>query len=148
MISTIYKLLMRGVVLKGDRSVRYKRWVLSMWWQAKIYKWRSILPSKNYLFVIIQIYIAIKNLDLAQIDNRSVCMVTCLNREIPKSEDWEPTSSTPSFDLNTNDVLSCQNNNQKLVRADYIYLNFGKKTKGQTVIKWFVPFEEMISQQL
>jgi len=28
--------------------------------------------------------------------------------------------------------ISCQKHNLKLVRADYIYLNFGEKSKGQT----------------
>ena len=34
--------------------------------------------------------------------------------------------------------VSCQNNNQKLVRADYIYLKIDKKTKGQTPENGFV----------
>jgi len=38
--------------------------------------------------------------------------------------------------------ISCQNNNQKLVRADYIYLKIGEKAKRQTLSNGFALMEK------
>jgi len=45
-------------------------------------------------------------------------------------------------------VISCQNNNPKSVRADYIYLNLSKKAKGQTLRKGYALLKDDITNNL
>jgi len=43
-------------------------------------------------------------------------------------------------------MIPYQNKNPKSLRADYIYLIFGEKAKGQTPQNEFAPYEKTISQ--
>jgi hypothetical protein len=44
-------------------------------------------------------------------------------------------------------LISCHKHNLKPILTDYIYLNFGKKAKGQTLQDGFALIEKTISQQ-